>query len=60
MSSATDRYLKIGDRVRIRHPRAGGGPLKALGNMDSRLRGNDALQGGNRGTFKIGFKNKAL
>jgi hypothetical protein len=25
----------------IRHPREGGGPLKALKNMDSRLRGND-------------------
>jgi hypothetical protein len=34
-------YLKIVILRRIRHPRAGGGPLKALRNMDSRLRGND-------------------
>jgi len=34
-------YLKIVISRRIRHPREGGGPLKALENMDSRLRGND-------------------
>jgi len=28
---------------RIGHPREGGGPLKTLNNMDSRLRGNDEL-----------------
>jgi len=34
-------YLKIGKFMKIRHPREDGGPLKALKNMDSRLRGND-------------------
>ena len=33
--------MKIIISNRIRHPREGGGPLKALENMDSRLRGND-------------------
>ena len=34
-------YLRIIISRRIRHPREGGGPLKAVENMDSRLRGND-------------------
>ena len=34
-------YLKISDFAKNPHPRRGGGPLKALRNMDSRLRGND-------------------
>jgi hypothetical protein len=33
--------LKTGNLVNIRHPREGGGPLKTMGKMDSRLRGND-------------------
>jgi|WetSurMetagenome_2_1015567.scaffolds.fasta_scaffold286242_2 hypothetical protein len=35
-------YLKIGNISNDCHPREGGGPLKFLGNMDSRLRENDA------------------
>ena len=34
-------YLKIGNILNDCHPREGGGPFKSLGNMDSRLRGND-------------------
>jgi len=34
-------YLKVVISRKIRHPREGGGPLKASENMDSRLRGND-------------------
>lgn len=34
-------YLKIVMSERIRHPREGGGPLKAFEKMDSRLRWND-------------------
>jgi hypothetical protein len=34
-------YLKINNSSDYRHPRAGGGSLKALKDMDSRLRGND-------------------
>jgi prepilin-type N-terminal cleavage/methylation domain-containing protein len=37
-------YLKIVMSERIRHPREGGGPLKAFEKMDSRLRGNDRIK----------------
>ena len=41
MNKIAKTYLNIGDVSNDRRPREGGGPLKAAGNMDSRLRGND-------------------
>ena len=34
-------YLNVDNIPNDRHPREGGGPLKTLKKMDSRLRGND-------------------
>jgi hypothetical protein len=49
-------YLKFGNISNDCHPREGGGPFQSLKNMDSRLRGNDALQYANKIYCEIGSK----
>jgi hypothetical protein len=45
MKKVLRTYCKIGNISDDRHPREGGGLLKFIKNLDSRLRGNDALSG---------------
>ena len=46
-------YFKIGNIPNNRQPREGGGALKSLQYMDSRLRGNDAPH---RAGMKVNFE----